>query len=311
MAPGRRVVRAAALQMEPVLGDVAANLDAAERLAGRAAAAGADWIVLPEFFTTGIAFLPALARAALPVDGEAAALLRSLAARHGAHAGGSFLCRDDDGQVRNAFLLAGPDGTILGRHDKDLPTMWENAFYTGGADDGVIAAGDVTVGVALCWELMRSATLRRLRRRADVVVGGSGWWSVPAWRPHAVTRRWEAANARTAVRAAPCFAALAGAPVIHGAHTGPLACPMPWVPLHYRGRFEGGASVSDAHGRLLAFRAWEEGAGVAIADVELDRVPPRHPVPERYWLHRRGPLPTLAWHYQRAHGRRWYRRHVA
>ena len=45
--------------------------------------------------------------------------------------GGSFLCRDADGEVRNAFLLAGPDG-LLGRHDKDLPTMWENALYVGG-----------------------------------------------------------------------------------------------------------------------------------------------------------------------------------
>ena len=74
--------------------------------------------------------------------------------------GGSFLCRDADGEVRNAFLLAGPDG-LLGRHDKDLPTMWENALYVGGDDDGVIEAGDLTVGAALCWEFMRSGTALR------------------------------------------------------------------------------------------------------------------------------------------------------
>lgn len=62
--------------------------------------------------------------------------------------GGSFLCRDRDGDVRNAFLLAGPGG-LLGRHDKDRPTMWENALYVCGADDGVIAAGELTIGSAV------------------------------------------------------------------------------------------------------------------------------------------------------------------
>src|SRR5687767_6270451 len=99
------VMRVAAIQLEPKLADVAANLETCERLADDAAAAGAEWIVLPEFFTTGVAFVPELADAALRPDGEATALLRDLARRHGATVGGSFLCRDDDGHVRNAFLV--------------------------------------------------------------------------------------------------------------------------------------------------------------------------------------------------------------
>ena len=96
--------------------------------------------------------------------------------------GGSFLCRDPDGEVRNAFVLADRHG-VVGRHDKDLPTAWENAFYIGGSDDGVIDAGDLSVGVAMCWELIRSQTARRLRGRVDVVVGGSNWVTFPAWHP--------------------------------------------------------------------------------------------------------------------------------
>src|SRR3954467_1922258 len=184
-------MRAAAIQVEPVIADVAANLDACERLADAAAADGAELIVLPEFFTTGIAFDPRLADAALAPDGAATDLLRDLARRHVALVGGSFLCRDGDGHVRNAFLLAGRDGAILGRHDKDLPTMWENAFYVGGSDDGVIEAGGVTAGAAVCWEFMRTQTARRLRERVDLVLGGSNWWSIPGWPPRAVTRRIE------------------------------------------------------------------------------------------------------------------------
>lgn len=305
-------MRVAAIQMEPVLADVAANLEAAERLAHTAGAAGALWIVLPEFFTTGIAFDERLAHASLPPDGEATELLRRLARRHGARVGGSFLCRDADGEVRNAFVLTGPDGEILGRHDKDLPTMWENAFYIGGHDDGVIDAGDgLAAGVALCWELMRSQTARRLRGRVDLVVGGSGWWSVPPWPPAVVTRRWEAANARTAATVAQAFAPLVGAPVVHAAHAGPISCRFPGAPLlRYRGHLEGGACVCDARGRVLARRERSEGAGVAIAEIEPGRVAPGAAVASRYWLHRRGPLPALTWHLQRAHGRRWYKRNV-
>ena len=191
-------MRAAAVQLVPIIGDVAANLEACERLGDQAGAAGAEWILLPEFFTTGIAFREELAGAAVAPDGAATALLRGLAARHGAHVGGSFLCRDPDGHVRNAFFLAGPDGRLLGRHDKDLPTMWENAFYIGGDDDGIIETDDITVGAAVCWEFMRTQTAERLRGRVDLVVGGSGWWSIPEWPPKPVFRRLEAANARTA-----------------------------------------------------------------------------------------------------------------
>ena len=195
-------MRVAAIQLDARLGDVAGNLEACERLADAAAADGAEWVVLPEFFTTGAAFAPELAAAALRPDGEATGLMRSLARRHGATVGGSFLCRDPDGEVRNAFLLVTPDGDVAGRHDKDLPTMWENALYVGGHDDGVIEAPGLAVGAAVCWEFMRTGTARRLRGRVDLVVGGSCWWSVPAFLAP-FTRDLEAGNERQAASVAP------------------------------------------------------------------------------------------------------------
>jgi predicted amidohydrolase len=304
-------VRAAAVQLEARIADVDANLEAVERLADRAGEAGAECIVLPEFFTTGIGFVPELADAALPPDGEATELLRSLAARHGALVGGSFLCRDDDGEVRNAFFLATPEGEIAGRHDKDLPTMWENAFYVGGSDDGVIDAGALSVGAAVCWELMRTQTVTRLRGRIDLALTGSGWWSMSEnWRPRSVVRRLEAANHRTAVDAAATFALYVGAPVVHAAHAGELHCAMPWSPLPYRGRFEGGTLICDADGRIVDALDPAGGEGFAIGELEPGRRQPARQPPDSFWLHRRGPAAALAWNYQRIHGRRWYRAHV-
>jgi predicted amidohydrolase len=302
-------MRCAAIQMVPVIGDVDANLEAARRLGDEAGAQGAEWIVLPEFFTTGIAFDERLAGAAVAPDGAALGVLRDLAVAHGATVGGSFLCRDADGEVRNAFLLVRPDGSVAGRHDKDLPTMWENAFYVGGEDDGVIDAGDATAGVALCWELMRSQTARRLRGRVDVVVGGSGWWSIPAW---PLTGPMERRNATTAAKVAGAFAPLVGAPVVHAAHAGPIDCAMPWLPgVRYRGHLQGGATIVDAHGRTLAHRGREAGAGVVLADVVPARVTPEADIPDGFWLHQRGTMAAATWAYQRVHGRRWYRRHTA
>ena len=305
-------MRAAAIQLEAVVGDVGANLAACERLANAGGEAGAEAIALPEFFTTGIGFVPELAEAALPPDGEATELLRTLARRHEALVGGSFICRDPDGEVRNAYILVRPDGSIAGRHDKDLPTMWENAFYVGGHDDGVIPVGDgLTAGAAVCWELMRTQTVRRLRGRVDLVMSGSGWWSLSDnWGPDALTEPLEERNEARARRAAETFARYVGAPVVHAAHAGPLECAMPWFPLPYRGHFEGPTVICAADGTVLASRDRREGEGVVVAEVEPGRSLPADQPPSGFWLHSRGAIATLAWHVQRAHGRRWYRAHV-
>jgi predicted amidohydrolase len=303
-------MRCAAIQLEAVPADVDANLVTVERLVEDAVAAGADTIALPEFFTTGVGFWPELADAALPPDGKATELLLSLARRHGVMIGGSLLIRDGDGNVRNAYLLVTPDG-LAGRHDKDLPTMWENAFYIGGHDDGVIETNTVTVGAAVCWELMRTQTVRRLRGRIDLAMTGSGWWSIPAWWPRESFRRMEARNAATARKAAASFAGYVGAPVLHAAHAGTLQCRMPWLPIGYDGRFEGGAMIVAADGTVLAGREHSEGAGIVVADVEVGRRTPIIDPPKGFWLHPRGAMSATAWHVQRLHGRRYYRRRVA
>ena len=203
----QQLLRVAALQIEAEVGDLDANLELCEGHAEKAARAGAEWIVLPEFFSSGVAYRAELARNAPPADGLPTQLLRELARRHGIHVGGSTLVRDDDGQVRNAFFLAGPDGAIVGRHDKDIPTMWENALYIGGDDPGLFDTSGVTVGVALCWELMRTQTAERLAGRVDLVLSGSGWWTsgAPTYRAKAAgassARRWlEACRRRVKAR---------------------------------------------------------------------------------------------------------------
>ena len=103
------------------------------------------------------------------------------------------------------------------------------------------------------------------------------------------------------------FATYVGVPVIHAAHAGRLECPLPWTPFTYRGRFEGGASITDGTGEVLARRDRSDGAGFVVAQVEVGERRPR-PVPDGFWLQGRGALASVMWAYQRVHGRRAYRR---
>ena len=292
--------------MRPRIGAVEHNLDRARVLAEEAAAAGAELIVLPEFFSTGMAYDPALDEAALPFDGAATTLLRTLAADHGALVGGSFICTTESGARRNRFVLVGPDG-VLGYHDKDLPTMWENCYYEPGTDDGLIEAGGLTFGVAMCWELMRAQTARRLRGRVDILIGGSAWWSVPDWRPAPLWHRLARRNATNAARAPAAMAHLLGVPYVHAALCGGVRCDMPLLPLRYRGRYVGGAVISDAHGAALARRGAESGEGVVLAMIPERRRAPAPKVPSGFWLHRRGTVASAAWTLHGRHGRRYRR----
>jgi predicted amidohydrolase len=299
--------RVAAVQMQAVLGDVDANLEQAGRLVSEAARDGAEWIALPEFFTSGVAFLPSVAAAAQPIDGPAVQAMQSWAAAYDVLLSGSLLVRDPDGEVRNAVLLVDRTG-IRGRHDKDLPTMWENALYVGGSDDGVVVVDDTTIGLAVCWELTRRQTVTRLAGRVDVVLGGSGWWTVPRWQPRRVFDAWDAANTARATEAPARFARHVGAAVVHASHSGEVACPMPGLPpLRYRGRFVPATGVWSADGTVLAMVPTPE-PQVVVADLPLRRSAPVPP-PGSYWLTPPGPLPLFAWHQQRWHGRRWYAKH--
>lgn len=309
-SPAVTVRRVAAVQLQAVLGDVDANLALAAQAVADAVRQGAEVVALPEFFSSGVAFSATVAAAAQPMDGQAVQALCSWARTHDVQISGSLLVRDADGHVRNAMLLVDPNG-VRARHDKDLPTMWENALYVGGApdDDGLVEVDGTAIGLAVCWELTRSATVHRLGGRVDLVLAGSGWWSVPRWRPRRLFDHWQRANAARARQAPGLFAEHVGAPVVHASHSGRVECLMPGLPgLRYRGHFEPSTGIWDSSGAPVAVASGAQ-AQVVVADLPLLRTPPRPPAPSSFWLTPPGPLPLFAWHQQRWHGQRWYARH--
>jgi predicted amidohydrolase len=305
--------KVAAIQLATKVGDSNANIASCERLSLLAVHEGASWIALPEFFNTGVSWNPKIVAAIQKIDGVAANFLRDFSARHQVVLGGSFLCRLSDGSVRNRYLCYAK-GNLVGKHDKDTPTMWEHYFYEGGdpADSGVLGTDNNTrIGAVVCWEFMRTMTARRLRNQVDVIMGGSCWWSIPAYFRGLCQWLWEPANNRNSIAAVQDCARLIGAPVIHAAHCGEIECPQPGLPMTYRGYFEGNAAIVDANGHVLAKRDAKQGEGIVCAEISLGAQATTEEIPHRYWLRSRGgPLPIFTWHQQRWLGRRWYARNV-
>lgn len=301
MAP----VRVAAVQMRAQVGAVARNLASAEALAREAFRRGARWVILPEFFPSAVAFTPAMLGAWLPLEGPALDLMRRLAREHDGVVGGSFIARSG-GDCFNSFLLVFPDGRFF-RHDKDEPTMWENSYYTGGSDDGVLETPAGPVGVALCWELIRSRTARRLRGRVDAVVGGSCWWDLRL--PVAPEYAGDQSMLIDLLRRAPGrLARMLGVPVVHASHAGEFEGLTPGnegVP--YLSRYLGEAQIVDGAGRVLARMAFEDGEGVITAEIEPGRAAgPTAPIPETFWTDELPPMALKAWERLNPLGRQYY-----
>ena len=308
----KKPTKVAAIQLATKIGDSTANIASCERLALLAIQEGAQWIALPEFFPTGVSWNPKIVEAIQNTEGVAASFMRDFSAKHQVVLGGSFLCRLSDGSVRNRYLCYA-NGTLVGKHDKDLPTMWENYFYEGSdpIDSGILGTYDNTrIGAAVCWEFMRTMTTCRLRNQVDVVIGGSCWCSIPTNFPGFLQRLWEPENNHNSLAAIQDSARLIGAPVIHAAHCGEIECPMPGLPIKYRGYFEGNAAIVDASGHVLAHRSAKQGEGIVCAEISLGAQATTEEIPNRYWLRSRGILPIFAWHQQRCLGRRWYERNV-
>jgi predicted amidohydrolase len=309
-----QVVRVAAVQTAAKVGDLAGNLAQAETLATEALERGARIVALPEFFTTPCFVHPRVRDAIVATENPAREMLLRLARRYGAYVGGSMLTRRD-GDVYNTYCLAGPDGGVR-THDKDLPTMWENAFYVGGSDDGVVETDFGTTGLAVCWELIRWRTVKRFAGRIRYAITGNQWWSLADNWPGA--RSTFAAlgqyNRYLSENAPSELARILEVPILHASHSGRfegrfLLAPGSNAAVRYASEFVGRTQIVDARGHVIAARDAREGAGVIVGDIVIAGVArAAPPPPRRYWIPHLPLFHRLYWHHQNTCGRSYYRR---
>ena len=173
-------VNVAVVQAAPILFDTPRTLQKLAALAADAARKGAELVVFPEAFVggypKGLDFGVALGvrtpdgrdefrryfESAVEIPGPATDRIGSVARNHGIHlvvgvierAGGTLYC---------TAAIFGPDGSLLGKHRKLVPTALERVVW--GSGDGstlpVVATPLGRIGSVICWEnympLLRTA----------------------------------------------------------------------------------------------------------------------------------------------------------
>jgi len=299
-------MKVAAVQMEAELANVNANLKIAERLAESAFRDGAEMVIIPEFFTTAMGFHPKMLDSVRKIDGKPLLMLKNLAAKYKGIIGGSFIAsRGQD--AYNTFILVFPDGKMF-FHDKDQPTMWENCYYIAGNDDGVLETPLGNIGVALCWELVRSRTPKRLLNRVDMVVGGSCWWTLPEAQVPGFPLNLDDQVVKILVETPLKLARMLGVHVIHASHAGKLDGKMPLIPgFQYKSHYCGETQIVDGSGKILERMKHEEGEGYITADIDpKQKWNPYEPIPNRFWIPQLPLQIRFIWFYQNLYGKRYY-----
>ena len=163
--------------------DKAANLERAERLVARAAAAGADVVVLPEKWN-GIGDAETLRSLAEPLEGESVSAMAAWAKAHGVTLVGGSITERREGRdkLSNTSVLFGPEGEIVSLYRKihlfDVEVgghvYRESEAEEPGTEPVVAVAEGWPIGLSVCYDV-RFPELYRI-----LALEGAELVSVPA-----------------------------------------------------------------------------------------------------------------------------------
>lgn len=168
--------------------DPTANLETVRAATADAASRGAELVVFPE--ATMCRFGVPLKPVAEDLDGPWARGVSEVAAGSQVTVVAGMFTPAGDGRVRNTVVVAHPDGTRRGYHKIHLYDAFgftESKNVAAGAEPLTFAVGDVTVGVATCYDIRFPALFTHLARKgAQVIVVPTSWGSGPG-----KLRQWE------------------------------------------------------------------------------------------------------------------------
>ena len=180
--------RLALVQMYVKPGDLSANLRRARRLIERAAAGGAQVVLLPEAMDCGWTH-PSARHAAAPIPGGATYEALAAAAVHDGVSVCSGLTERNGDAVYNAAVFISPAGELLLHHRKLNELDIAHGLYAQGDRLGVARTELATFGLMICADgfATRHVVSRALALMgADVILSPSAW-AVPAEHDNAKT----------------------------------------------------------------------------------------------------------------------------
>jgi nitrilase len=273
---------AAAVQASPVYLDREATIDKACGLIADAASQGARLIVFPEAFVPGypdwVWVVPPgagkavlnemhrrLTAAAVSIPDAGVARLGKAAKAAKAHVAIGVHERNVEASgatLYNTLLFLGPDGEILGRHRKLMPTAAERMVW-GQGDGASLRAIDTPLGRLgglLCWENFMPLARQALYQEGVQVHAAPTWDSSPGW-----LDSMKHVAKEGGMFVVSCCQAI---------RMDEIPDALPFKELYPEGREwvnKGNSCIVDPRGRLLA-GPLEAEQGLLLAEIDLDAI---------------------------------------
>ena len=248
-------MKIAAIQIQCKVGDVAANLSNAERLIQSARGEGAEFVCLPELFTTGAA--PKMEALAEPIPGPTTQEFARIAKANSIYLVAGMAEKDKGtGKLHNASVLISPEGELLRKYRKIFLYLGEKEGFVPGNEPCICQLPFGKIGVTICYDYVFPEYIRYLVFRGiNLLVHPTAWLTTDE------CERWKYNNG--AYRAMGMTRALEnGIYFISANH---------WGNYDLEGNLRGigQSSIISPWGEVLDEVV--EGEGIAIADVDFDK----------------------------------------
>jgi nitrilase len=268
-------VKLAVAQLGSALGDTPSTIAALERACAECKRQGAHLAVFPEAliggYPKGMTFGASLgirtpegralfgeyARCAIDVPGPVIAAIGEIAKAHALYLVVGVVERDG-GTLYCTAIYVGPDGALLGKHRKLMPTAIERLIW-GFGDGSTLAAVDTPigrVGALICWENYMPLARMAMYQQGVQLYCAPTVDDREAWIP---TVRHIAREGRCFVLSSCQFLTRAAYP----AHWLATTENLPEIPIR------GGSCIVDPMGEIIAGPLYDS-EGVLTAEVDLD-----------------------------------------
>jgi omega-amidase len=183
--------KAAIAQMDIVLADKEENLKNAAKFASDAALQGADFLCLPEYFSTG-SVLGRFGELAESVPGKTTDELGSIAKKNNISIIASLAEKDSEGLYNTAVLIS-REGELLGKHRKIHLFLDEGKFLARGKECEAVGTKQCKLGMMVCYDAIFPELARSLALKGAEII------FVPANWPDPFQHQWELATSARAL----------------------------------------------------------------------------------------------------------------
>jgi len=164
-------MKIAGYQMQPVVGDIEANLSKIETAAEKAAAQGVDLLIAPELALTGYGAAERFPGLATPAHGPVTDRLSEIAARDGLAIVAGFAEQTHEAVFNSAFFTDGKGQTAVYRKCNLYGPYERQWFRQEDRRQVFVTLGGVRIGFLICYDVEFPENVRQLAKGgADLVV---------------------------------------------------------------------------------------------------------------------------------------------